>query len=154
MAHPYTTRARTERASNDAARVASLLDEDQDGAEYAGRYDDLIERAANMIDADLCVRYVVPFASVNDATPCHGIVSDLCDYAALSMLYPPISEEAKGFLAMYRGLVDRIVKRQSSVPNATEVGSDAATVGMATAGNAPIFAGADGSGVRRTFGLF
>ncbi len=154
MAHPYTTRARTERASGEAARVASLLDEDQDGIEYIGRYDDLIERAANMIDADLCVRYVTPFASVNDPVPCHGIVSDLCDYAALSMLYAPISEEAKSFLAMYRGLVDRIIKRQSSIPNAAEVGSDAATVGMATAGSAPVFAGADSRGTRRTFGLF
>lgn len=154
MAHPYTTRARTERAANDVRRVASLLDEDQDGAEYAGRYDDLIERAANMLDADLCVRYLVPFAAVTDSPPCHGIVSDLTDYAALSMLYPPGSEEAAAFLAQYRGLVDRIVKRQSSIPGAAEVGADAATVGIAVAGNDPVFAGASSDGYRRTWGMF
>ena len=156
MSHPYTTRARTEFAINDGSRMQSLLDENQTGGEFAGRYSDLIERAANMVDADLASRYIVPFAAVTDLPPCHGIVSDMTDYAALSMLFPAGSEESKAFLEMYRGLVLRIIRRESSVPGATEVGADdsAAPVAISASYAEPTFAGVNSAGARRTRGMF
>lgn len=156
MSHPYTTRARTEFASKDEARVRALLDQSQEGSEYAGCYADVIERAANAVDSDLGVRYVVPFAAITDVPPCPGIISDLADFKALSFLYPADSLEAVNFETRYATTVARIIARAATVPGAAELSADAsaAPVAISTSYATPTFAGVSSCGTRRTRGMF
>lgn len=154
MAHPYTTRARLN-ALIRPERLVVLLDVDQDGTEDTGVFTDIIERAANAVDADLARFYVVPFASLTD-TP--GIISDLTDYAAAVLLFQiggaPSSEDAKNFQARYDALLERITSGRAAVPGATEAASDAGATATVFSYETPIFSGSITAGDRRSSGLF
>lgn len=154
MAHPYTTRARLD-ALIRPTRLVRLLDVDQDGLEDSGVFDDAIERAANLVDADLARVYVVPFATT-PSTP--GIIADLTDYAAAVWLFrtggAPNSADADAFQALYDGLLNGIRDGRRAVPGATPVDADSGIVGAVFDAEAPTFAGVDEYGTRRSSGLF
>lgn len=153
MAHPYTTRARLD-ALIRPRRMVALLDVDQNGAEDFGVFDDVIERAANQVDADLARYYVVPFDAVTTSPATPGIVSDLCDYAAAVLLFElggaPASEDAKNFLRRYEALLTRIRSGEASVPGATPVSSGSAVIGATISYADPTTSGVDIYGRRRS----
>jgi phage gp36-like protein len=154
MAHPYTTRARLD-ALIRPERLVVLLDIDQDGVEDTGVFTDIIERAANAVDADLARYYEVPFASLT-STP--GIISDLTDYAAAVLLFQlggaPSSEDAKNFLARYDALLERITSGRAAVPGATEAAADSGATATVFSYETPVFSGSLTAGDRRSSGLF
>lgn len=157
MAHPYTTRARLD-ALIRPSRMRVLLDVDQDGLEDAGVFADVIERAANLVDADLARVYVVPFSAITDTPATPGIVSDLTDYAAAVWLFrmggAPNSEDAAAFERQYLALLDDIRAGRRAVPGATEVSADSAIVGAVFSSDDAVFSGVTLAGERRTAGLF
>lgn len=156
MAHPYTTRARLD-ALIRPTRMVVLLDVDQDSVEDTGVFTDCIERAANLVDADLARLYVVPFDAITDSPATPGIISDLCDYAAAVWLFQlggaPSSEDARNFQARYDALLDRILTGRSAVPGATPVAADSGIVAGVFKYEAPQFSGVDSRGVRRSQNL-
>lgn len=150
MAHPYTTRARLD-ALIRPRRMVVLLDVDQDGSEDSGVFDDVIERAANQVDADLCRFYVVPFAT-SPSTP--GIVSDLTDYAAAVLLFElggaPASEDAANFRRRYDALLERIRSGEAAIPGATEAAADEGVVAAVFSYESPVVSGTDTTYGRRS----
>lgn len=157
MAHPYTTRARLD-ALIRPTRMAALLDVDQDGLEDTGVFADVIERAANLVDADLARVYVVPFHAITDTPATPGIISDLTDYAAAVWLFrlggSPNSEDAAAFERQYLALLEDIRAGRRAVPGATEVGADSAIVAAVFDHEDAVFSGVDAYGSRRSAGLF
>ena len=157
MAHPYTTRARLD-ALLRPTRLARLLDIDQDGLEESGVFTDVIERAANLVDADLARVYVVPFDAVTASPATPGIVSDLTDYAAAVWLFrvggAPNSDDAAAFERLYNALLEDIRAGRRAVPGATPVAADSGITGAVFSYADAQFAGVDASGVRRSGGLF
>ena len=153
MAHPYTTRARLD-ALIRPRRMVALLDVDQNGAEDFGVFDDVIERAANQVDADLARYYVVPFDAVSASPATPGIVSDLCDYAAAVLLFElggaPASEDAKNFLRRYEALLTRIRSGETAIPGATPVSASDAVVGAVFSYESPTTSGVDTYSRRRS----
>lgn len=145
MAHPYTTRARLD-ALIRPRRMVALLDVDQDGLEDDEVFDDVIERAANTVDADLTRYYTVPF-DAHPSTP--GIVSDLTDYAAAVLLFElggaPASEDARNFQARYDRLLSRIRTGDTAIPGATPATADTAVIGAVFDYEAPVVSGLDTS---------
>lgn len=154
MAHPYTTRERLGRALRGVERLAALLDEAQAGIEQSGLFDDVIERAANLVDVDLAAVYVVPFSAVTDSPATPGIVSDLTDYMAATLLYEAAGNDQHNFFALYRDTLERVRARAGSIPGAALVDADDAQVGIVGGGSAPTFAGTTCSGRRKTSGMF
>lgn len=157
MAHPYTTRARID-ALLRPTRVVRLLDVDQDGVEDSGVFTDVIERAANLVDADLAMVYVVPFDAITATPATPGIVADLTDYAAAVWLFriggAPNSADADAFQALYDGLLADIRAGRRAVPGATPVAAEDGIVGVRFDAEDPVFAGVDSAGTRRSSGLF
>lgn len=157
MAHPYTTRARLD-ALIRPDRMVTLLDVDQDGVEDSGVFTDVIERAANGVDADLARFYVVPFDAITATPATPGIIADLTDYAAAVLLFQiggaPSSEDAKNFLARYDALLERITSGRAAVPGATEAAADSGVTATVFSYETPIFSGSITAGDRRSSGLF
>lgn len=129
MAHPYTTRARTE-ALIGAATVLALCDRAGDGVEDTGVYDGAIERAANAVDSSLRQYYVVPFPTVGT---CDGTVSDLCDYYAAHLLFSeddPESRYARMWLSKFEKIIAKLVSGEAELSDAKVADADAGRVGI------------------------
>lgn len=134
MAHPYSTVERLRRYLS-SRRALDLLDRDIDGREDAGAAesgsvalaDDVLERAANSIDAALGRTFSVPFAAITDVPATPGQIADLCDLRATMFLYQwvaPASDTLKELAKEYADYIDNFVSKKWGIPGAAFADSE------------------------------
>lgn len=133
MAAPYTT-VEALRALEGAARALALLDYDEDGTEDAGDtstgnvdpFEAVGEDTDTQIDAQLGVRWEVPFADLPD-TPAQ--VQQLARWGRLAELYErlaPDGADAKKWRKKFDDALAAYAKGKWAIPDATLL-SDTAT---------------------------
>jgi phage gp36-like protein len=133
VAHPYSTAARLKRyLAGKGERYLTLLDRNFDGiADTDGTQsieNDVLERAANDVDADLGGVYSVPFATVSPTLPAsaltYGQVGDLCDIRCAALLwswFDPQSSDAQAALEEYKEAVGLYRSGERVIPGAAKV---------------------------------
>lgn len=146
---PYTTRARLERFFR-TQRLAEFLDRDGDGIDDAAGgvsvFDDVIERAANELNARLAKAYRVPFAA-QPATP--PLVADLTDKLAGAMLVEveyPDSAHARRWRDQIDERIDALVDGDEDIPGGDRIDAGEGRVFFAYYASTPKASGDEGDG--------
>lgn len=138
MAHPYTVEARLKRlVAGKNERLLALLDRDEDGvADTDGTepvIDDVIERACNRIDGEVCQVYTTPLVVDLTDPAAAGIVADLTDKLAAAELYywaDPQSEDAKLLEQQVLDFLDMVRARRTGLPGQTLIASGRGRTGV------------------------